>query len=357
MKKLVAIILAILAVLTLVAGCSRPPAVSTEETGTPVAPAPVPAPSPAPTPAPAPTSTPAPFIFEISGSTEMDNKVIDSAATENDKYVEKGTRHFIWSGTLEGESVNKYSVEMDWGSGKLKETANGTFTGTVNGKKGTFTFEEFANGYMLSINSGIGAVSLNIVSGTGELNDLRGVISTIASFEASRCGGPYSGMLGFGMGPPPDSPAPPSIPVATTPDADTNTSGTAEMTEEVYISPVTENLIWKADLTSTWEFHGDLEGTMMNTGNITISTITGKITSETTATFTGAVKGKKGTFTVEGTCSGQMTSPTHSVLEVTYNITGGTGELSDLHGTINLSITHEESGTTGSYTGMLSFGE
>lgn len=346
MKKLVAIILAILAVLALAAGCSRPPAVSTEETGTPA------------TPAPAPTSTPAPFIFEISGSTEMDNKVIDSATTEYDKYVEKGTRHFIWSGTLEGESVNKYSVEMDWGSGKLKETANGTFTGTVNGKNGTFTFEESANGHMLSIDSGIGAVSLNIVSGTGELNDLRGVISCIASFEASRGGGPYSGMLGFGMGPPPASPAPPSTTAATTPAADTNTSGTAQQTEEVYNSPaVTENGIWKAGLTTTFELHGDLEGTLVNTGNATISTIIGKMAGESTATFTGAVKGKKGTFTVEGTYSGQMTSPIHGVIAVTYTITGGTGELADLHGTITLINTHEENGTTGSYTGMLSFGE
>lgn len=90
---------------------------------------------------------------------------------------------------------------------------------------------------------------------------------------------------------------------------------------------------------------------------MTISKITGKMKGESTATFTGAVKGKKGTFTVEGTYSGQMTSPTNAVIEVTYTITGGTGELSDLHGTINLINTHHENGITGSYTGMLSFGE
>jgi hypothetical protein len=355
MKKLVALILAILAVLALAAGCSRPPAVSTEETGTPVAPAP----APAPTPAPASTSTPDPFIFEISGSNEMDNQVIDSAMRENAKYVQKGTRHYIWSGTLEGESVNKYSVEIAQGSGKLKESGNGTFTGTVNGKKGTFTFEDSANGYMLSFDSGIVVVSLNIVSGTGELSDLRGVISSIASFDTSRCGGPYSGMLGFGMGQPPASPSPPSTPAATKLAADTNTSGTAEQTKEVYNSPaVTENGIYNADLTTTFEFHGDLEGTLVNTGNMTIRIITGKIKGEnSTATFTGAVKGEKGTFIVEGTWSGQMTSPTTGFSAVTYTITGGTGELSDLHGTITLSVTKDENGTTGNYTGMLSFGE
>jgi len=73
----------------------------------------------------------------------------------------------------------------------------GLFTGTVNGKKGTFAFTAVINGQFISETRGGMTSRLTIVNGTDELTKLRGEINVNIYIDATATKGTYSGILSF----------------------------------------------------------------------------------------------------------------------------------------------------------------
>jgi len=85
---------------------------------------------------------------------------------------------------LEGELVNAGKWELDINNGWYFQKAQSIFTGTVDGKVGTFTGYSIAWGtadapdYMTGSGKGV----MIIISGTGELANLRGILYNECSF-------------------------------------------------------------------------------------------------------------------------------------------------------------------------------
>jgi hypothetical protein len=122
---------------------------------------------------------------------------VDSQETIGAKTVSEDTVYFDYHGTLEGKIVFKWHMEVGMVDGKITVTGEGTFTGTVDGQAGTFTFTDNTTGQMLSMTAGVGAGRYTIVSGTGALSNLRGVIYAGWSFEGNIGQGTYTGRLNF----------------------------------------------------------------------------------------------------------------------------------------------------------------
>jgi hypothetical protein len=129
MKKLPVVIMAILAVLALAFGCAKeestaPAVVSTPSTvaTTPSMPTPaVATPSTTAKPVAATTQSPTtPATFEVSGTAEQSGEETDrSETTENGKIVIKATAYNALSGSLEGEMVSRYTMEVNPATGEL----------------------------------------------------------------------------------------------------------------------------------------------------------------------------------------------------------------------------------------------
>jgi hypothetical protein len=360
MKKLTVILLTSLVCIALMTGCGNRESAAVPapplETPTPLPVSPpktvtTPANPEPPLPSPSP-SAPAPYSIEVSGNFQQISGTTDFEGRIDYKYVQRGTSRFDYTGTLEGQVELEFDMEVGM-AGKITGTSTGTFKGKVEGKEGTFTFRDKTTGQMLAADSGKMSGTYTIISGTGELDDMHGVIFLASTFDADGTTGIYAGALGFGMEPE-TLPAPPALETA----FDTNISGTVLRTEQVDNSPpVTKNGKYTANRTVTWEVHGDLEGTWVRTGISIVDMKTGDTSSEFDSTFTGTVKGREGTFTAEISASGQFFSQTHGVSTNICKITGGTGELAGLSGSITVNTTSDESGSSGTYTGTLDFPE
>jgi hypothetical protein len=363
MKKLLATTLATLVVLALAAGCSSKedsatPVVSTTETTVPTQlPTQPPAATTSSTQPPAattsstqpPATTAAPPAATPSGSfpasgTTKSSTVTESQEVVGDKLVIKEAGSHDYHGTLEGKLTIKFTVELSMVDGTFTLTGDGIFTGSVNGREGTLTTRHNATGRVSADGNGTIRDEVSIVSGTGRLSDLHGTL-VVEGTTGETAEGTYSGTLSFGTE---------ALPSTTSAGAGAN--GTLEMTDQVNDSPwVTENGIMSANLTSTFEYHGDLEGTLVEKGLTKVDMATGKITGDTIGTFTGTVEGKQGTFTASGSWASQFLSPTNGSGGCTYTILSGTGELDGLSGTITVKTTAADGSTTGTYTHALTF--
>jgi hypothetical protein len=220
MKKLILTMLAILAVLALAAGCSKheaeaPLAASTPEatvTSTPTATI-----TTTPTPSqPAPvntTTTVSPSSFKVSGTNHQTSNIKNSEKTENGQYSEQGSVHLVWQGDLEGDSDESYDLEIGVADGKIAGSGEGTFEGTVKGKNGTFTYNSSTSGQMFSADTGAMTHTCTIVSGTGELSDLKGTFTASELFGPDATDSSYTGTLSFGVVPvsTPSIPATPGV--------------------------------------------------------------------------------------------------------------------------------------------------
>ncbi len=160
-----------------------------------------------------------------------------------------------------------------------------------------------------------------------------------------------------------EAPATKSAPAATLTTATTppqsptafKASGTVERTAQVDNAPPTYNgSEFTYNKSITWEVSGDVDGVWLYKGTTAMLAISGHLTMDYDSTFTGAVKGKHGTFTAKVT-GGSADNNAPTIL--TANIVSGTGELANLSGTITLNASQDGNRMTGTYIGVLDLGE
>jgi hypothetical protein len=302
------------------------------------------------------------------------SEVVNSQGMADGILTRETTTTHAYHGNLEGQLVIDGKMKIDTTNGKVTATSKGVFTGTVNGKSGSFTASMETSGQMIPGETGTFSDEITILNGTGALSGLHGVIITqflIDAIEVTNTRGNYSGILGIGTVPT-QKPTPPAAPTPTTTKPSTTTqttttqttsptsfsiSGTIKRTSQVDNSPpVTKDGVWTGDRTGTSDIHGDLEGVWVQTGITTIVSATGKMNLKVTVTFTGKVKGKQGTFTAEATGTGQMYSATAGTTTLTVTIKSSTGELAGLTGTMVITNSFDENGSAGTYKGTLDFG-
>ena len=142
-----------------------------------------------------------PVEFETSGTMETTEMITDpNPETENGKMtLEENTNYFDVHGTLEGTIVHEYTMVIDLASGSFTTEGQGTFTGTVNGKSGSYVYSAAASGQFTSPTgeSGVSTAEITIISGTGELANLRGSLHLELSFDTTGMTGTYSGTYRF----------------------------------------------------------------------------------------------------------------------------------------------------------------
>jgi hypothetical protein len=378
LKNLLALLLVFMLILIMASSCSKTDPTSsttTASTTTSTSSTTTTSSTPAKPPTTSTSSTPAPVVFEVKGTAQTLSEVVNAQGMEEGILTRDTTTTHAYHGDLEGQLVFSGKMKIDTTDGKVSATSNGTFTGTVNGKSGSFTASFVTSGQMIPGELGTFSGEMTILNGTGALSGLHGVIMSnflVDAVEVTNTRGNYSGILGIGTVPTqkpalpplptptttkPSTTTPPTV-TSTTPAPATNTSGTIKRTNQVdNTPPVTKDGVWTGDRTSTSNIHGDLEGTWEQTGITTIVTATGKMNSKATATFTGKFKGKQGTFTAELTGTGQMYSATAGTTTLTVTITSGTGELAGLTGTIVITNSFDENSSTGTYKGTLDFGK
>jgi hypothetical protein len=141
-----------------------------------------------------------PSEFEASGTMEMTQQNLDAnPKIENGKMTfEKNTGYWDAHGTLEGTFVAEYTMVVDQ-FGKFTMEGQGTFTGKVKGKSGSFVYSIVGSGQFTSPTgeSGWSTSYETIISGTGDLANLRGSSHSEYKLDKGAATGTYSGMCRF----------------------------------------------------------------------------------------------------------------------------------------------------------------
>jgi len=142
-----------------------------------------------------------PVEFETSGTMETTQQDLDpNPTTENGQMtLEKNTDYWDIHGTLEGTAVAEYTMVIYINAGTFTLAGQGTFTGTVNGKSGSFVYITVGFGQFTSLSGDAGVITTDesIISGTGELANLRGGSHSESEFDANGSTGTYSGTCWF----------------------------------------------------------------------------------------------------------------------------------------------------------------
>jgi hypothetical protein len=112
-----------------------------------------------------------------------------SDVKENNKLIRKLKLSFYFSlGAIKGTITEVSTFEIDLADNKLALVGEGTFDGTINGKKGTLNVTEVGNGDISSIGladyvSGSYVSRYSIIDGTGDLARLQGKIDFDIDFH------------------------------------------------------------------------------------------------------------------------------------------------------------------------------
>jgi hypothetical protein len=141
-----------------------------------------------------------PSEFEASGTIESFASLEDpNPEMENGKMTLEGnTLYFNVHGTQEGVIVFDYIMVIDTTTGKFTVDGMGTFTGTVNGKSGSYFSSTASSGqWTIPGEAGETTGENTIISGTGELANLRGSFHGEHRFDETGMTGTYSGTLRF----------------------------------------------------------------------------------------------------------------------------------------------------------------
>jgi len=138
-----------------------------------------------------------PSEFEASGTMELTQED-QHPKTENGKLILEGTNYYDVHGTLEGTFVLEFTVVVDEATGSFTQEGQGTFTGTVKGKSGSLAYNTVGTGQVGPMGeSGVAANEETIISGTGELANLRGSWHTEHQWDKDGISITYSGTLRF----------------------------------------------------------------------------------------------------------------------------------------------------------------
>jgi len=141
-----------------------------------------------------------PGPFETSGTMEQTQANMDpNPKTENGKEIfEKCTTYYNVHGTLEGTAMIESKVIVDPATGSCTTEGQGTFTGTVKGKSGSFVYNTVGSGQVGPMGeSGMITSEETIISGTGELANLRGSSHTEHQWDKNGISITYSGTCWF----------------------------------------------------------------------------------------------------------------------------------------------------------------
>jgi hypothetical protein len=141
-----------------------------------------------------------PGPFETSGTMELTTQEIrEPPKTENGEEILEGTSYYDVHGTLEGTAVLEYTVVVDSATGSFTQEGQGTFTGTVKGKSGSYVYNTVGSGQVGPMGeSGVATTEETIISGTGELANLRGSLHEEHQWDKDGMSITYSGTLRFG---------------------------------------------------------------------------------------------------------------------------------------------------------------
>jgi len=140
-----------------------------------------------------------PGPFETSGTMELTQENWDpNPKTENGKLTQKGTNYYDVHGTLEGTIVLEWTIVVDLATGSYTSEGQGTFTGTVKGKSGSFVYNTIGSGQAgPKGESGVATTEETIISGTGGLANLRGSSNTEHQWDKNGISITYSGTCWF----------------------------------------------------------------------------------------------------------------------------------------------------------------
>jgi hypothetical protein len=152
--------------------------------------------APAPTPTPvAPTQPPGGSGAAVSGTVVQTD--INQVISGEDMISVEGTLRHEYHGGIEGAFNMTFKRLINAKTGQLNAEEEGTFTGTVEGKAGTFTFKSTGWGQWFTRTTGIQTYTYTIVSGTGELERLRGTVTTNVTANEGKVDGKYTGTITF----------------------------------------------------------------------------------------------------------------------------------------------------------------
>jgi hypothetical protein len=127
-----------------------------------------------------------PSEFEASGTFEQTKAVTPDPETENGKMTFEGMTYYMdVHGTMEGTIVFGGTMVIDLASGSYTIAGEGTFTGLVEGKSGSYDYTALGNGHFTSPTGESGETTgeHTIIGGTGELAKLRGSLQSEAKFD------------------------------------------------------------------------------------------------------------------------------------------------------------------------------
>lgn len=141
-----------------------------------------------------------PGPFETSGTMELTQENPDpNPKIENGKMtLEENTNYYDFHGTLEGTAVLEYTLVVDLATGSFTTEGQGTFTGTVKGKSGSFVYNTVSSGQAKEMGeSGVATTEETIISGTGGLTNLRGSLHSEHQWDKNGISITYSGTYWF----------------------------------------------------------------------------------------------------------------------------------------------------------------
>ncbi len=141
-----------------------------------------------------------PSEFELSGTMETIKSLTDpNPKIENFIWIGRNTEYWEVHGGLEGRLAYDDVMEVDTLTGKFTTNGVGTFTGEVEGKSGSYVFSSVGSGQFTSLTgeSGTATSENTIISGTGELANLRGSLHSESKFDKNGTTGSYSGTCRF----------------------------------------------------------------------------------------------------------------------------------------------------------------
>jgi hypothetical protein len=127
---------------------------------------------------------------QASGTFDQTSNIFTSVRFAGGNRIAEGTATFDYTGTMEGSSTAEVDVIFH-ADGRVNAHRVEVFTGTVDGVAGTLTFNA-----SVSTHDGVYQGTLVIVSGTGGLSDMHGVINVVGTVPMP--GGPegtYTGQL------------------------------------------------------------------------------------------------------------------------------------------------------------------
>ncbi len=137
--------------------------------------------------------------FEVSGTITMTMTGLIPQIVGAD-HLMKGEvfHHVTYTGDISGSGDEAGMMTYNLKSLALASVGVETFTGTVLGRNGTLTFHYFHGGHVPLVPGAALKVEQTIISGTGELANLRGTLHfTVYSTENGPYQGTYSGKLHF----------------------------------------------------------------------------------------------------------------------------------------------------------------